>query len=341
MSSLPVLISFNFESDNESHLNGSELSELSDQFDDELEEFHEVGLSRETEVNSSLTIDDIPYDRDLKYVNVPNTTRKKGVLAVASNENAGNQPNRLLKQVKEIAKHNQQELTKLDDHYRKLDEKKKFNDDKYAKKISKRSKGGRFKEQKGDYRAAGNIATAPRSAENDSILQREGDSNVANEDLDYTSNTYCTPSQQPAQVPLPPQNVGFSTYKTYSTPVNNYHSEKSHQQEKYHRHREREFYRGRGQDRSGRFGGNRSYYQQPPRSNHNNSYEHYEGVNYTQFAEDMNHSLDYYVDGNFVGDSYYGDNYQPVQPNRTEQEDQEAGALNPFASEFVPSFMLR
>jgi hypothetical protein len=339
MSSIPVVISYNFESDNESRLNGSELSELSDEFDDEVEESHH---SPEAGVNSSLAIDDIPYDRDLKYVNVPNTTRKKGVLAVVNNENSGNQPNRLLKQVKEIARHNQQDLTKLDDHYRKLDEKKKFADDRYAKKVSKRSKGGRLKDFKDDYRAVG---TEARSTENDSILQREGGSNVVVEDLDYANNNYYAQSQQPApssQVFVPAQNVGFSTYKTYSTPVNNCRYDKSEHQEKFHRHRERESYRGRGQDRSGRFGGNRGFYRpNQSRNNYNNSYQQYDGANYSQFAGDMSNSLDYYEQEEHVGDSYYGNNYDSILPNSSVQEDQEAGALNPFASEFVPSFMLR
>jgi hypothetical protein len=112
-----IVEEYNFESDNESHLNGEDLSELSDFFEDDISE-HEKG-SRATSENRLLTIDDISYDRDLKFVNVPNTARQKTSGAPGTN--------RLLKQITEITRGNStKELKNVGgDSYKRSDAKKK------------------------------------------------------------------------------------------------------------------------------------------------------------------------------------------------------------------------
>jgi hypothetical protein len=115
-----IVEEYNFESDNESHLNGEDLSELSDFFEDDISE-HEKDPSkgsRATSEKSLLTIDDIPYDRDLKFVNVPNAARQKTTGAPGTN--------RLLKQITEITRGNTKELKNVGgDLYKRSDSKKK------------------------------------------------------------------------------------------------------------------------------------------------------------------------------------------------------------------------
>lgn len=133
-----ILHSYNFESDNESHINADELSELSDEFEDEQSDEDAMERSKpaqEGDPNPTLSIDDIPYDRDLKFVNVPNASRPKANVFTGSSKGGSN---RLLKQVADIAKGNMRELKELDEHYRKLDDKKKAADEKFGKSFNDR-----------------------------------------------------------------------------------------------------------------------------------------------------------------------------------------------------------
>lgn len=126
-----IVAYYNFESDNESHINAAELSDLSDEFEDDLNEESSSNLSqRSKELNhaSQLSLDDIPYDRDLKWINVPTTARQQRPGPTVLNPNQ----NRILKQVNDITRANLRELKELDDHYRKLDERKKFSEEKFA-----------------------------------------------------------------------------------------------------------------------------------------------------------------------------------------------------------------
>lgn len=126
---------YNFESDDEDHINGYELSDLSDVFSDDEDEpsdSKKVDLLVENTVssnietltkatNQSLSLDDIPYDRDLKWMNVPTSSRIK------SNTIA---PSRFLKQVQSIAVENSKEMEVLDKHYSDMDVLKRNHDNK-------------------------------------------------------------------------------------------------------------------------------------------------------------------------------------------------------------------
>lgn len=126
--------SYNFESDNESHLNGADLSELSDYFEEDgdstVTSSTASGLINLPGIvqrgASSLSLDDIPYDRDLKWINVPNASRPKPTLL---NRDTGS---RLIKQVEAITAGNAHELKNLVAHYRMMDAKKRDSDKRYS-----------------------------------------------------------------------------------------------------------------------------------------------------------------------------------------------------------------
>ena len=119
-----VLRAYNFESDDEYNVNTDDLSDLSDVFD-EVPKHLPLTTGGKNDLNDSsqsISIDDIPYDRDLKYINVPNGSRPKPVIL---------QSNRFLKQVPSITNNASTELQQLDQHYvdmdgRKRDHEKKF-----------------------------------------------------------------------------------------------------------------------------------------------------------------------------------------------------------------------
>lgn len=113
---------YNFDSDNESHINGDELSDLSDVIDDDFVGddpqygHNEHCYNTKSDVlpteESMLSLDDIPYDRDLKWINVPNGSRPKPTIATN---------NRLFKQVGQITSANAKGLKELDEHYKRMD----------------------------------------------------------------------------------------------------------------------------------------------------------------------------------------------------------------------------
>ncbi|RYH14665.1 hypothetical protein EON65_33245, partial [archaeon] len=72
---VPINRAYVFESDDESHINADDLSDLSDVFDDNDNEVVEKPVE-----SVGISLDDIPYDRDLKWINVPKTSRPKGTL---------------------------------------------------------------------------------------------------------------------------------------------------------------------------------------------------------------------------------------------------------------------
>jgi len=72
------LRTYNFESDQDSHVNGDELSDLSDVFED-FEDDVVNALPLE-----SIALDEVSYSRDLNMVNIPQATRAKPVFTFAS-----------------------------------------------------------------------------------------------------------------------------------------------------------------------------------------------------------------------------------------------------------------
>jgi len=116
-----VLHAYNFESDNEDNINTDDLSDLSDVFEEEHDEPVLSG-SRGNLDESAISLDDITYDRDLKYINVPNGGRSKPVIL---------QNNRLLKQVRTITNGASAELNELDQHYTDMDNRKRDHDKKF------------------------------------------------------------------------------------------------------------------------------------------------------------------------------------------------------------------
>lgn len=93
---VPIKKSYVFESDVESHINSDELSDLSDVFEDN--DGHQRGSMSEIK-DSTISLDDIPYDRDLKWINVPLTSRPK--TSIINPDNI-----RMLKAVEAIASGN-------------------------------------------------------------------------------------------------------------------------------------------------------------------------------------------------------------------------------------------
>lgn len=68
---------YNFESDDEAHTNGGDLSELSDVYDDDDAITVSSNISyMNSNVANMLSIDDIPFERDLKLINAPSNEKK-------------------------------------------------------------------------------------------------------------------------------------------------------------------------------------------------------------------------------------------------------------------------
>jgi hypothetical protein len=114
---LSAIRSFNFESDNEENINGDELSDLSDVFEDIAAE--EITSKVPVEC---ISLDDITYDRDLKWINVPNGARPKPIIL---------QGNKFLKQVQTITRDSSTDLHALDDRYAQMDDRKRNHDKKF------------------------------------------------------------------------------------------------------------------------------------------------------------------------------------------------------------------
>lgn len=145
---IPVTKAYVFESDNEAHINANELSDLSDIFEDtaelSLDEYNSRrGKSERKE--TSLALEDISYDRDLRNVNVPSNSRQKATLFDPGN--------RVIKQVSAITSSTSKEIKALDEHYKKLDDKKREAD----KNASRNAGTGRTENKggKGQGKAAG------------------------------------------------------------------------------------------------------------------------------------------------------------------------------------------
>lgn len=120
---------YSFESDNEVNINGHELSDLSDIFEDDLtdedwERRDNVQLIQER--TQSLSLDDIPYDRDVKFINIPSSSRNKSAIENVSN--------RLFQQVKLITGANAGSIEKLDRHYMMMDQRKRDYDNNFSDK---------------------------------------------------------------------------------------------------------------------------------------------------------------------------------------------------------------
>ena len=58
---------------------------------------------------NAISIDDVPFDRDLKWVNTPTGSRPRAKL---------NTLNPFMKQIQQITEENSAELKSLDEHYR-------------------------------------------------------------------------------------------------------------------------------------------------------------------------------------------------------------------------------
>lgn len=102
--------SYNFDRDDTLNFNGDDLSDLSDYFEGDVE----TGVGPESLPVDSLALDDITYDRDVKWINVPDGARPKPVILAG---------NKALKQVQAITKDNSVELKDLDQRYASLEEK--------------------------------------------------------------------------------------------------------------------------------------------------------------------------------------------------------------------------
>mmetsp|Transcript_18074 Transcript_18074/g.30355 ORF Transcript_18074/g.30355 Transcript_18074/m.30355 type:complete len:471 (+) Transcript_18074:138-1550(+) len=114
--------SFTFESENEGNINAEDLSDLSDEFENDAEAA-DVGQEDGADLAlQTLALDDITYDRDVKWINIPNGARPKPRLM---------QDNRFLKQIEAITSSNSKELTTLDAHYNKMDERKREHEGKF------------------------------------------------------------------------------------------------------------------------------------------------------------------------------------------------------------------
>jgi hypothetical protein len=79
---------YNFESDVESHINGDDLSELSDFFDDDETTMDQRKSSMK--LDTSISLDEISYSRDLNMINVPSSSKSKTLLLVRDNDRSSN-----------------------------------------------------------------------------------------------------------------------------------------------------------------------------------------------------------------------------------------------------------
>lgn len=72
---------YNFESDVESHLNGEDLSELSDFFEDGQED------NPQSSHHNAISLDEISYSRDLNMINVPSLAKPKAIVVSKRDRN--------------------------------------------------------------------------------------------------------------------------------------------------------------------------------------------------------------------------------------------------------------
>jgi hypothetical protein len=121
---------YNFLSDDESHINGFELSDLSDAFDDNDDEDNgrPAGLSEKATL---LSLDDVSYSRDLRLINVAVDRRPK--LTVISREN------RIVKEIQAIVHIDDTQLKAMDNRQIDMDSRKKRHDIQSASSRSRRS----------------------------------------------------------------------------------------------------------------------------------------------------------------------------------------------------------
>jgi hypothetical protein len=98
-----------------------DLSDISDLFENDAHLLNlDIGLSNEGVSKNKevqmLSLDEVPYSRDLKWINTPEDDRPKPRISRTSN--------RFLRQVQGITSQNHGELNELDRHYKGLDQKK-------------------------------------------------------------------------------------------------------------------------------------------------------------------------------------------------------------------------
>lgn len=386
---------YNFESDNESHINGEELSDLSDEFDDDFDTVDGNSSQRSTtrsqssrdqylqNPTSTLAIDDIPYDRDLKWINVPTTARPKVPQQVLYNPNQ----NRLFKQVNEITKSNAQELKDLDDHYRKLDERKKVADQKYERSFPDRKQKPFRKEDRFGRGGGGNAGG--RFNENRGRDERRYMESEMYQGEPYPDDSPYQQQQQPPQFSQQDRRfdggkVGPGPREGFRDPMDSPHDRYHGLHPLHHQHNHRNNSRRRQGERfpndypsygSSKLAKNISANQQ----HHDDQVRHARGDEVYTYPEphplrdyydhsphDFRQSNDFPASSN--NDDYQNYAYQaPLggyvanQFRRTPPPQQSPstlanstfsaqtatssntspGGLNPFAQEFVPSFMLR
>lgn len=130
-----VLRSYNFESEDEENENGDDLSSLSDVFVEVDERTTQLNLNGTSgQATQLISIDDVTYDRDLKWINVPNGERPKPAIL---------QSNRFLKQAQAISGGNRSELDALDKHYQSMDSTKRVHDKKFLVEFDTDKAGGK------------------------------------------------------------------------------------------------------------------------------------------------------------------------------------------------------
>eukprot|EP01038_Epipyxis_sp_PR26KG_P006190 gene6190-8526_t len=145
--------SYNFESDNEDNINGDELSDLSDCFSDD----NDNDDNQQLQAQSSITLDDIPYDRDVKWINVPTNARIKPTMV---------QSNPFLKQVQSIVSNtNKEDLSKLDNHYIKMDTTKKIYESQFPSKSDDSGRQSTTDEKNGKFRGSRNRSNNTNKSE--------------------------------------------------------------------------------------------------------------------------------------------------------------------------------
>jgi hypothetical protein len=104
--------SCNFDQNDPTNFNGDDLSDLSDEFEEDVDGDGVENLNME-----SLALDDITYDRDLKWVNLPNGARPKPRILSG---------NKFLRQAQDITRDCSNDVDNLDQRYSSLEEKKRI-----------------------------------------------------------------------------------------------------------------------------------------------------------------------------------------------------------------------
>ena len=124
------------------HAFDDDVSDISDMFEEDAHLLNlnmEEGLHNEEKEEQLLSLDEVPYDRDLKWINTPVDQRPKPKISRSGN--------RFLKQVQAITGGNEAELEVLDRHYVGLDQLKKKHDTEERRSDRRRGKrSGRLEE---------------------------------------------------------------------------------------------------------------------------------------------------------------------------------------------------